>query len=61
MNNVGTNIRKPTTALTNDEISQVFATNLSSALSLCRAAERITNTLDRAMAATTGFSSPSEV
>lgn len=38
INNVGTNIRKPSTAYNEDEYAHVFATNLTSAWEMCRAA-----------------------
>lgn len=39
INNVGTSVRKPTLALTNDEYETVIATNQTAAFRLCRAAQ----------------------
>lgn len=39
VNNVGTSVRKPTLALTDDEYARVLTTNLDSVFRLCRAAQ----------------------
>jgi Tropinone reductase 1 len=39
VNNVGTNLRKPSTDYASDEVERLFATNLTSAWEACRAAQ----------------------